>query len=373
MSETPNWQQSRLGDLAFIKTGSRNNQDKQKNGRYPFYVRSQDIERIDTYSYVDEAILIPGEGNIGSIVHYVNEPHEVHQRVYRISDFSSQVHPLYIYWYLREFFKAHTEKFTVKATVDSLRLPTFQDFNVHYPSLPEQKSIARALSDTEELIDNLRLEIVKLELMLEAQKDYYFSIKNTQSWKLFKIDEIGTLSTSTRKQSNFDSSSDFVILDMGSVSDKGLIIETKYTQESLDLLSVGDLIIPKDDIGGGNIIGKSVLVPLANKYVLGDHVFKLSVDRSLFSPDFTRYILNSKESNKRVLMLVAGSAQLGLPKSSFLNHQLLYPDLATQIEICEVLNATEVSLNASKQNLRKYECIKQGMAHDLLTGKVRLA
>jgi type I restriction enzyme S subunit len=248
----------------------------------------------------------------------------------------------------------------------------FYDFDFSYPPLTEQKAIAKALSDIDELIDALRIEISKLELLLEAKKDFFFSFANTKSWKTFEIWELGILSTATRKQSNFDSSSNFVILDMGSVSDRGLILETKYIQESQDLLSAGDLVIPKDDIGGGNIIGKAVHVSVDDRYVLGDHVFKLSVNRKLFNPEFTRYILNSKDSNKRVLMLVAGSAQLGLPKSSFLSHQLSFPDLEKQIEICDILNATEDSLKSCKQNLHKYECIKQGMAHDLLTGKVRL-
>ena len=248
----------------------------------------------------------------------------------------------------------------------------FYDLDFSYPSLTEQIAIAKAISDIDELIENLRVEASKLELILEAQKDLFFSFKNIRSWKTFSINEIGIVSTATRKQNNFDSSSNFVILDMGSVSDKGLILETKYIREDTDLLSVGDLVIPKDDIGGGKIIGKAVHVPLKNRYVLGDHVFKLSVDRNVFSPEFTRYILNSKESNKRMLSRVAGSAQLGLPKSSFLTHQLFFPDLEAQIEICEILNATEKFLHSTRQNLNKYESIKLGMAQDLLTGKVRL-
>lgn len=63
------WEVLELGSVAFIKTGSKNNQDKKENGQYPFFVRSATVEQIDTYSYDCEAILIPGEGNIGSIFH----------------------------------------------------------------------------------------------------------------------------------------------------------------------------------------------------------------------------------------------------------------------------------------------------------------
>src|SRR5690606_12128550 len=58
------WEEKRLGEIADIKTGSKNNQDKIEGGLYPFFVRSQKVERINSFSYNCEAILIPGEGGI---------------------------------------------------------------------------------------------------------------------------------------------------------------------------------------------------------------------------------------------------------------------------------------------------------------------
>ncbi|MGA8579416.1 MAG: restriction endonuclease subunit S, partial [Bryobacteraceae bacterium] len=66
------WKVKRLGDVAHIKTGKKNNEDKVEDGAYPFFVRSQTVERINTYSFDGEAILVPGEGGIGSIFHYIN-------------------------------------------------------------------------------------------------------------------------------------------------------------------------------------------------------------------------------------------------------------------------------------------------------------
>ena len=51
------WKIVRLGDVSNIQTGSRNNQDKVESGRYPFLVRSDVVERIDTYSHECEAII----------------------------------------------------------------------------------------------------------------------------------------------------------------------------------------------------------------------------------------------------------------------------------------------------------------------------
>jgi len=82
------WEEKKLVDVALdIKTGKRNNEDKTENGKYPLFVRSQQIQRINEYSYNCEAILVPGEGNIGQIFHYINGKFDCHQRVYKISEF----------------------------------------------------------------------------------------------------------------------------------------------------------------------------------------------------------------------------------------------------------------------------------------------
>ena len=158
---TGSWIGRTLGEVARIKTGSRNNQDKKAGGRYPFFVRSASVERIDSYSYDCEAILIPGEGGIGSIFHYVNGKFEVHQRVYKISDFASGVSGRFIYHFMRQYFGAHAMANSVKATVDSLRLPTFKNFRLLLPSPEEQFAIVCALDDAESELTLLQHQLSK--------------------------------------------------------------------------------------------------------------------------------------------------------------------------------------------------------------------
>lgn len=142
------WKAKRLGDIAHIKTGSRNNEDKVADGDYPFFVRSEIVERINSYSYECEAILVPGEGRIGSIFHYVQGRFDVHQRVYAITQFKADVAAKFVHLYMLMNFGAWAMQNTVKATVDSLRLPTFQTFEVRMPpTKDEQTAIAAVLSD----------------------------------------------------------------------------------------------------------------------------------------------------------------------------------------------------------------------------------
>ena len=73
------WEVDRIDLHASIKTGSRNTQDKDASGEYPFFVRSQEVERIGTYSYDGEAVLTAGDGvGTGKVFHYICGRFDVH-------------------------------------------------------------------------------------------------------------------------------------------------------------------------------------------------------------------------------------------------------------------------------------------------------
>ena len=162
------WETIELGKLCKIKTGKKDNQDKVDNGEYPFFVRSPNIERINSYSFDGEAILIPGEGNIGKIVHYINGKFDYHQRVYKISNFNNKTFGKFIYFYFVKNFAKQAVQDSVKATVDSLRLPTFQNFEILLPSLKEQTAIAQILTTADDEITALEK---KRDIWME-QKQY---------------------------------------------------------------------------------------------------------------------------------------------------------------------------------------------------------
>jgi type I restriction enzyme S subunit len=150
------WEVRRLGDVAHIKTGSKNNEDKIEDGAYPLFVRSETVERINSYSYDCEAILVPGEGGIGSIFHYINGKFDCHQRVYKISAFNADTSGKFIFYCMKNSFHKQATRHSVKATVDSLRLPTFLEFEFVAPTLEEQTAIATILSDMDAEIAALK-------------------------------------------------------------------------------------------------------------------------------------------------------------------------------------------------------------------------
>ena len=154
------WKEYKLGECTKICTGSENNENKTEDGLYPFFVRSENVERINTYAYDGEAILVPGEGGIGKIFHYINGKFNYHQRVYKISDFKF-IDGKYTYYYMYKHFGKYALSNTVKATVDSLRLPTFEEFVIYAPKESIQKQISQILSDMDAEIEALEKELSK--------------------------------------------------------------------------------------------------------------------------------------------------------------------------------------------------------------------
>ena len=156
------WKEVKLGEVTNVKTGGRDVQDSVEDGLYPFYIRSEEVKRINSYSFDGEAILIPGEGRLGEIFHYVNGKFDVHQRVYKISNFTD-INAKFVLQQMKKDFKQHAMRNTVKATVDSLRLPTIQSFTVFVPTLPEQEAIGsffqnldKSIAKQEEKVNQLK-------------------------------------------------------------------------------------------------------------------------------------------------------------------------------------------------------------------------
>ena len=163
------WEVKRLGEIAHIKTGSRSNEDKVEDGQYPFFVRSEFVERINSYSHDCEAILVPGEGRIGDIFHYINGRFDVHQRVYAITKFTPDISGRFIHFYLSKSFGAWAMQNTVKATVDSLRLPTFQTFEMRIPpTKAEQTAIAEVLTEMDAELTALEQRREKTRALKQA-------------------------------------------------------------------------------------------------------------------------------------------------------------------------------------------------------------
>jgi len=148
------WESEMIDDFADTTTGSRDTQNKIDGGQYPFFVRSQTIEKIDTYALEGEAVLTSGDGvGVGKNFHYIKGKFDFHQRVYCVHNVRHHVLGRYFYFYFSEFFGPRVRRVSAKNSVDSVRRSMITEMEVPIPSVEEQQSIASCLSAIDEMIE----------------------------------------------------------------------------------------------------------------------------------------------------------------------------------------------------------------------------
>jgi type I restriction enzyme, S subunit len=264
---------------------------------------------------------------------------------------------------------------TIQTGVPHINLGILRGIPVQFPPFPEQCAIATALSDVDALISSLDKLIAKKRDIKQAAMQELLTGKRrlpgfSGAWERKRIEDVFTIFVGRSKRDQIVDGGRYWVADMGSVSTEGRLIVSKTTNCHDDFLRFGDLIMPKDDIGGGNIIGKVGYIDIDKTYVLGDHVFALR--SKLGMSLFFSYVINGYKMNSELRKKVSGSAQLGISKKSVQEQEIPYPTVEEQAAIATVLTEIDAELTALVQKRDKTKAIKQGMMQELLTGRVRL-
>jgi len=368
--ETPNpqrfsgaWETKRLGEIAHIKTGSKNNEDKDENGRYPLFVRSATVERINSYCYDGEAILVPGEGGIGSIFHYINGRFDCHQRVYMINRFTDDMCGRLVYYNMMLQFGSHAMKNTVKATVDSLRLPTFKNFSLSIPKdTDEQRAIAEALSDVDGLLNALEALIAKKQAIKQAVMQQLLTGKTrlpgfSGAWETKRLGEIAYIKTGSKNNEDKNENGQYPFFVRSAVVER--INSYCFDGEAI--------LVP----GEGGI--ESIFHYINGRFDCHQRVYMINRFAKGVYGKLVYYIMVLQFGSHAMQNTVKATVDsLRLP--TFKNFCFFIPkDIAEQYAIASVLSDMDAEIAALEQRRDKTRAIKQGMMQQLLTGRVRLS
>lgn len=161
------------------------------------------------------------------------------------------------------------------------------------------------------------------------------------------------------------------LVDMGSVSIEGGLMVSKRTNDASDILREGNLIMPKDDIGGGNIIGRTAYIDSDDKYVLSDHLYVLEPFE--IEPLLLHYLINSEEVNVSMRSKAVGSAQLGISRKSVEDQEITFPSSREeQMSLAKMLGDIESTVEAMMEQVRSFSFIRNGIHREVLTGNTRM-
>lgn len=236
-----------LKQIAEVGTGSSDRVNAVDDGEYPFYVRSKTVLRSNRYLFDEEAIVIPGEGGIGDIFHYVNGKYDLHQRAYRIHFIGKKVSTKFAYYCLAASFKKFIMMKAVSATVTSIRKPMIENFPIPLPPLPVQQEIVRILDNFTELTAELAAELAARRKQYEYYRDLLLTDISEDTVKWIPLKEC-TLSTSNIKWSLEDEATTYKYIDLTSVDrDLHYISETQKINKN-NAPSRAQQIVETDDI-----------------------------------------------------------------------------------------------------------------------------
>ena len=283
---TEDWEQRKLGDVTNIKTGSRNQQDSVTNGQYPFFIRSEKIEKLDRYDFDTEAILVPGDGRIGEIFHYYNGKFALHQRVYKVDNFKG-VDAFFLLYLFQCSFKEHALRLNAQGTVPSLRLPMFTEWNICIPSLQEQIGIGRLLNKIELMItlhqrklDNLKLKKkALLQKLFPKNGEYYPELRFpgfTDAWEQCKLSDITEviMGQSPSSKNYTDNPNDDILVQGNADLKDGKVVPRLWTKEITKTIDKGGIILtvraPVGDVAKTDykvVLGRGVAGIKGNDYI----------------------------------------------------------------------------------------------------------
>ena len=189
-----------LADIADIGTGSSNTNEAVEDGKYPFFVRSQEPLRKNDYEYDETAIITAGDGvGVGKVYHYIEGKYALHQRAYRIHINTPEVMPKYYFHYMKAKFLPYIQKTMFQGSVASIRRPMLNAFPVPVPPLDVQNRIVNVLDNFEKICSDLN---IGLPAEIEARQKQYEYYRD----KLLTFAETGNTILSRAEQSRAEQS-----------------------------------------------------------------------------------------------------------------------------------------------------------------------
>ncbi|PWF44012.1 restriction endonuclease subunit S [Massilia glaciei] len=370
------WKIKRLKLACDVQTGDKDTVDAVKDGAYPLFVRSQTIERINTFTFDCEAVLTAGDGvGVGKVFHYYNGPFDFHQRVYMLNNFR-HVSGRFLYFFLKENFHRVALEGGAKSTVDSLRMPLFLNFPLTVPSPPEQLAICAFLDRETAKIDTL---IAKQEAMIELLKekrqavishavtkglDPNVPMKDSKVEWLGDVPEhwttapikyaINSIEQGWSPQCNGYPAGpgEWGVLKVGCVN-YGTFNPEQNKSLPAELNAISELAVARGDLlisraNTRELVGSAAVVhDDYPRLMLCDKLYRLRVDKNQCVAQFVALFLGTAIVRNQIELAAGGASasMLNIAQGTILNLQIPLPNVTEQLSILASIESTTRKLD----------------------------
>lgn len=397
------WEVKEIKDFADVTTGDKNTQDAEENGKYPFYVRSPIVERINKFSYDTEGVITAGDGvGTGKVFHYAKGKFGLHQRAYLIYNFKN-TDPKYFYYNFSKNFYERVHSMTAKSSVDSVRREMITKMQIPIPpTLAEQQRIAKALSDMDALISTTEKLIQKKKNIKQGAMQNLLTgrkrlpgfgsqtkpptYKQTElgpipeDWEVKTLGELGSFKNGISKPSeDFGFGSPFVnlmdifgITKISETNHLGLI-NSNIIEQNTYSLKEGDVLFVRSSVKPEGVGLTTVIKKDLDKTVYSGFILRFREIGNELTTDFKEYVFYNKGFRDSLISSSTVSANTNINQPALKKLIIVYPSSKEeQTAIANVLSSMDKEIETLNAKLEKYRNLKTAMMQQLLTGKIRL-
>lgn len=344
------WERKRFKDVCNITTGNKNTQDKSDDGIYPFYVRSQIVERINSWTFDGEAILTAGDGvGVGRVFHYSTGKIGVHQRVYILSDFKCD--GKYLYSYFAGNFYNRVKRMSAKNSVDSVRMEMIADMPISLPSTEEQKKIGHLLALLDERIATQNKIIEDLKKLKSAIIEKHYSQAEKQIVCVADLGEpfnVGNLAKDDLAETGIPCVIYGELFTTYGETISQIESHTNRT-EGMILSKKGDLLFPSSTtVDAMSLIAPSVIN--VDGVILGGDMFGIHISTN-FNAQYLSYYFNHIVK-RQLAKFAKGSTIIHLHYTDIEKARLLLPSLEEQNKMANCLISLDEKIRVEKSYLQ---------------------
>jgi len=327
-------------------------------------------------------VLITKDGTIGKIgfVDALDLPATLNSGIFVIRPKNSKLDQKFLYYiFTSKVFEDFLNKLTAGSTINHLYQKDFIHFSFKAPKVAEQKSIAQALRDTDDLITSLGKLIVKKEAIKQGTMQQLLTSKKRLAgfngeWEETSLGDIAIfLKGKELPKSAMASDGLYKCIHYGELFTKykEVIsqIESKTNIFNTPVLSKkNDVLMPTSDVTPKGLATASCIQE--DNVILGGDILIIRIDERVLDGRFLSFHISIDKN--QILQLVSGVTVFHLYGSDMSKYTFKIPSIQEQKLIVQILSDMDDEIEMLKTKLSKTKAIKEAMMSELLTGKTRL-
>jgi len=238
------------------------------------------------------------------------------------------------------------------------------------PTKSEQITIAKALSDTDALIQSLsQLIAKKRQIKQGAMQSLLNPYDETGAlkvgWVFRKLGDLAEFINGRAYNISEWEQNGTPVIRLQNLTGRG----SEYYYSNLQLpkkqyCENGDLLYMWSATFGA-------VIWWGDKAIYHYHIWKIGCMKGIVDKVFLFYILDNL-TEKLKKSSSSGGTMLHITKDKMENTELMVPAYEEQTQIAKILTDMDTEITALETKLSKYQTIKQGMMQNLLTGRIRL-